>query len=109
VFWTYCRGPDTDRRLATAWAGALVAFTVFGKVLSPQYLTWIVPFVPLAAGRRGVCASGTLLAALALTQPYSYGGKPWLVDWTVWALLARNVLLVATFVFLWSALRREEA
>jgi Glycosyltransferase family 87 len=107
VFRAYCRGADTDRRLATAWAAALIAFTVFGKVLSPQYLTWIVPFVPLAAGRRGLYASGTLLAALALTQPYSYGGTPWLLDWTVWALLARNLLLVATFLFLYSALRRE--
>jgi Glycosyltransferase family 87 len=92
---TYWLGPDGERRLVTAWAAALVAFTVFGKVLSPQYLTWILPFVPLAAGRRGLYASGTLLAALALTQPYSYGGELLEFDWTVWVLL-------------FSALRREQ-
>ncbi len=104
---TYWRGPDGERRLVTTWAAALVAFTVFGKILSPQYLTWILPFVPLAAGRRGVAAAGTFLAALALTQPYSYGGTLRDFDWTVWPLLVRNLLLVATFVLLYSALRRE--
>jgi hypothetical protein len=107
VLVAWWRGPDTDRRLATAWAAALVGFTAFGKVLSPQYLTWILPFVPLAAGRRGVYAAGSLLAALALTQPYSYGGRLLNFDWTVWPLVARNLLLVATFAFLYSALRDE--
>ena len=107
VLVAWWRGPDTDRRLATAWAAALVGFTAFGKVLSPQYLTWILPFVPLAAGRRGLYAAGSLLAALALTQPYSYGGRLLNFDWTVWPLVARNLLLVATFAFLYSALRSE--
>ena len=107
VVWAYRRGPDDDRRLVTAFAAALAAFTIFGKVLSPQYLTWILPFVPLAAGRRGVYAALTLTAALALTQPYSYGGTLRYFDWTVWALLARNALLVATFVLLYRSLRPE--
>ena len=103
----YWRGPDDDARLVTAFAAVVTAFTVFGKVLSPQYLTWILPFVPLAAGRRGLYAAGTLLAALALTQPYSYGGRVLDFDWTVWPLLARNLLLVATFALLYASLRRE--
>ena len=106
VVLVYRRGADDDRRLVTAFAAALVAFTVFGKVLSPQYLTWIVPFVPLAAGRRGLYAAATLTAALALTQPYSYGGTLRDFDWTVWALLARNALLVASFALLLQELRK---
>jgi len=105
VVWAYRSGPDDDRRLVTAFAAALAAFTIFGKILSPQYLTWIFPFVPLAAGRRGVYAAVALTAALALTQPYSYGGTLRYFDWTVWALLVRNLLLVATFVLLYRALR----
>ena len=105
VVWAYRRGPDDDSRLVIAFAAALAAFPIFGKVLSPQYLTWIVPFVPLAAGRRGLYAAGTLTAALALTLPYSFGGSLRHFDWTVWALLARNALLVATFVLLYRALR----
>jgi hypothetical protein len=107
VLATYWRGPDTDRRLVTAWAAALVGFTFFGKVLSPQYLTWVIPFVPLAAGRRGLYAAGTLLVAMALTQPYSFLGRIYHYDWTIWVLFVRNMLLVATFAFLYSALRAE--
>ncbi len=106
---TYVRGPDTLPRLVTASTGALVAFTIFGKVLSPQYLTWLLPFVPLVAGRRGLYAAGALTAALALTQPYSYGGDLRRFDWTVWVLLVRNALLVVTFVLVYTALRRTRA
>jgi hypothetical protein len=103
-FW---RGRDDDGRLCTAWAAAVTAFTVFGKVLSPQYLTWIVALVPLGAGRRGVYACATLLVALALTQPEYFLGDHGLrdQDWTVWLLLARNGLLVGTFALLYASLR----
>ncbi len=103
----YWRGSDDDSRLVTAWAAAVVGFTVFGKVLSPQYLTWIVPLVPLAAGRRGLYAAGTFLVALALTQPERFLGDHGFREqnWTVWLLLLRNGLLVATFVLLYSCLR----
>jgi len=103
----YWLGPDTDARLVTAFAGAVVAWTVFGKVLSPQYLTWLVPLVPLAAGRKGLAATGTLLAALALTQPEYFLGNHGLrnQDYSVWILLLRNALLVATFVLLYLQLR----
>ena len=105
----YWLGPDDDARLVAAWAAAVVGFTVFGKVLSPQYLTWLVPLVPLAAGRRGLYAAGTFLVALALTQPERFLGDHGFRDqnWTVWLLLARNGLLVATFVLLYAGLRPE--
>jgi hypothetical protein len=103
----YWQGRDDDSRLVTAWAAAIAAFTVFGKVLSPQYLVWLVPVVPLAAGRKGLYAAGTLLAALALTQPeylyHRYGLRN--QDWTVWVLVLRNSLLVATFCLLYAQLR----
>ena len=80
-------------------------------MLSPQYLTWLVPLVPLVAGRRGLYAAGTLIAAMALTMPeYLFWGRYGVRDqnWTVWLLLARNGLLVATFCLLYSALRERE-
>jgi hypothetical protein len=105
----YWRGSDTDVRLVTAWAAAVIGFTAFGKVLSPQYLTWMLPFVPLAAGRRGLYAIGTFLVALALTQPERYLGDKGFPEqnWSVWLLLLRNGLLVATFAFLYAALKAQ--
>jgi hypothetical protein len=111
VVWLYSRGAGDDERLVTAFAAAIAAFAVFGKVLSPQYLTWLVPLVPLAAGRRGLWAGGTLLFALALSMPeYLFWGRYGVRDqnWTVWLLLFRNGLLVTMFCFLVAELRQRE-
>jgi Glycosyltransferase family 87 len=109
VVWAYRRSPDDDARLVAAFTAAIAAFVIFGKVLSPQYLTWIVPLVPLVAGRRGLYAAATFTVALAATQPYSYTGNLLGFDWTVWVLLARNALLVATFVLVFRTLCGEAA
>jgi hypothetical protein len=103
----YWRGPDTDARLVTAWAAAVAAWTVFGKVLSPQYMTWLAALVPFAAGRRGLHAAAIFLGALMLTQVEYFGGDHGLRDqnWVVWALLLRNALLVWAFVLLYLELR----
>lgn len=105
----YWRGPDTDARLVTAWAAAVAAWTIFGKVLSPQYMTWLAALVPFAAGRRGLHAAAVLLGALMLTQVEYFGGDHGLrdQDWVVWALLLRNLLLVWCFVLLYAQLRPQ--
>ncbi|HET9324227.1 MAG TPA: glycosyltransferase 87 family protein [Gaiellaceae bacterium] len=64
----YARGPAGRDRLLRACAAAVCAFIAFGKVLSPQFLLWLIPLVPLVRGRRGLLASGVLALALVLTQ-----------------------------------------
>ena len=76
----------------------------FGKVLSPQFLIWLIPVVPLVAGRRGLTASLLLAAALVVTQlwfPYRY--------WDLalhfgalesWLVLSGTCVLVALFACL---------
>ena len=86
----------------------MTAVVVFSKVVSPQFLIWLVPLVPLVAGRLGRIASGLLLASLIATQievvyehPLRAGG------WPVWVLLGRNVLLVALFLVVLAAVRER--
>ena len=89
-------------------AAALVAFVALGKVLSPQFLIWLAPVVPLVAGLRGVRASALLAAALALTQLW-FPSRYWdlareLAGLPSALVLARDLVLVALLVVL---LRRE--
>jgi uncharacterized membrane protein len=72
----FARGPVTRDRLLRYSAACVCAFVVFGKVLSPQFLLWLIPLVPLVRGRRGLAATGILAAALVLTQVW-FPGRYW--------------------------------
>jgi hypothetical protein len=100
----FARGPATRERLVRYSAAAVVAFVALGKVLSPQFLIWLLPLVPLVRGRRGVVASALLAAALVLTQlwfPYRYWDLALRFDEPAsWLVLARDVVLIALLVVL---------
>jgi hypothetical protein len=104
IWWTFARGPATAAGLVRACAAAVCAFVAFGKVLSPQFLIWLIPVVPLVRGRRGLWAAGLLLAALLLTQiwfPFRYFRLA--LDFETglsWVLLARDLTLVALALLL---------
>ncbi len=69
VWVRYSRG-DTDgvARFAQYAAAATVAFVAFGKVLSPQFLVWLLAAVVLVQGRRGILSVVLLLIACGLTR-----------------------------------------
>jgi glycosyl transferase family 87 len=100
----YAKGPATRDRLAAACAAALCAFVAFGKVLSPQFLIWLVPLVPLVRGRAGLAASGLLAAALVFTQlwfPSRYWRLALEFDGVAsWLVLARDLTLVTLTLLL---------
>jgi hypothetical protein len=97
----YARGPVSARRLLLACAAALVAFVALGKVLSPQYVVWLIPVVPLVDGIVGGWALGLLAVVVLGTQLlfYDSGG---VADLTAvsWLVLARDLLLVGLFALL---------
>jgi len=108
----FARGPASPSRLMLASAAALVAFVSLGKVLSPQFLIWLIPVIPLVAGRRGLAAAMLLAAALVLTQlwfPYRYWDLALeLGTLESWLVLARDLALVGLLaVLVWGLLDRD--
>jgi uncharacterized membrane protein len=99
LWFRFARGPAEPARLLRYSAAAVVVFVAFGKVLSPQFLIWLVPLVPLVLGRRGLRAAVVLAAALVLTQvwfPNRYWDYVYTFDQAAsWAVLARDLALVA--------------
>jgi uncharacterized membrane protein len=104
VAWVYLHG-RRDRVLACA--AAVTAFVAFNKVLSPQYVVWLLPLVPAA----GIVASGALVAVLALTRAewnrfvLPHGSVQHWGDVLSWWILARDLVLVGLFVLLTLKLR----
>ena len=101
---SFTRGPATGERLVRYCAAVVCAFVALGKVLSPQFLIWLIPLVPLVRGRRGLTAAALLAAALALTQqwfPYRYWDLALRFDTAAsWLVLARDLVLVALLIVL---------
>ena len=98
----------TREELFAASAASVVAFVALGKVLSPQYLVWLVPLVPLVGGRRGLAASTLFLAALVLTQlwfPSRYWHLVAFEAGPTWLLVARDAVLIALAAVLAAAIR----
>ena len=93
-------------RLELAFAVSVAGFLAFTKVLSPQYLVWLIPLVPFG----GAIAWALLAAALVLAQSwYFHYHDLWAVGPQVWTLLARDLVLVALFVVLSAELAGRRA
>ena len=97
VWAAFARSPRDDSTLVAAAAASVLAFLAFGKVLSPQYVIWIVALVPLMLRSWRLVLLGL---AVGLTQVWSQGryhevtaGRP-----IVWAVLARDLELVVLYV-----------
>jgi Glycosyltransferase family 87 len=108
VVWALFAARDRGREgLLVASAGAVAAFVAFGKVLSPQFLIWLLPLVPAVAGAAGLAAAGVFAVALVTTQlwfPFRYWDVVGLEP-TGWLVFVRDLLLVALFAILLAALQ----
>jgi glycosyl transferase family 87 len=112
VWLVFARGSRGREQLLVGSAAAVAVWVLFGRVLSPQYLLWLVPLVALAVGRspRKMAFPAVLVAALGLTQGVYPGRYEELVrlDTTpIVLLLARNALLAVLAAALLARLYRE--
>src|SRR4051794_23882440 len=108
VWWRIARRPGSLSAETVVWVSlaATTGFIVTGKVLSPQYLLWVLPVAAAGLAVGGASAQAlwrwtlVLLAATALTHlvyPVLYLGLVQRSTWTaeaVGVLAARNLLLV---------------
>jgi hypothetical protein len=104
----YARSRRDRVGFATTAAAVVTASVAFGKVLSPQFVVWVIVLVALVPGRRGAYASVAVLAASAITHAVYPGRHEALVAedaLPVWLLFARNLLLVTAAVVLVQCVR----
>jgi len=100
----YVRG---RRDLLVGAAAAVTAFVAFNKVLSPQYMAWLMPLVPAT----GIIEAGVLVAAFSLTHAeFNRFSQPHgsIEHWgqvLSWWIFARDLVLVALFALLALRLR----
>jgi hypothetical protein len=103
------RDPQSPVLLVDAAFAALLAFVALGKVLSPQFILWLLPVAALAAGRRGLVALVALAAASGLTRgwfPDRYRLLVYDFDRLAsWLVVARDLVLVALLLLFLAALR----
>jgi uncharacterized membrane protein len=96
-----------------AYSLLVVTITLIAsKVLSPQYLIWLIPLMPLLFGRWRYTIWIVFLVIGPLTYyifPSHYGGLLALKPGPVAVLLVRNILLILLAVLVGISLRRTKA
>jgi hypothetical protein len=110
IWIAFARRDRTREELVRYAAAAVVAFIALGKVLSPQFLIWLIPLIPLV--RRWSVAL-LYAAALVLTQAWfpkhywSYALQ--FSERVTWLVLLRDAVLIALLVALLKGPREAPA
>lgn len=95
---------DVREEMVRFAAATVAALLVFGTILSPQYVAWLLPVVPLVRGRRGTAAVVAFAVAAYLTNMWIPGRYfDYQADLEVGPtslLLARNLALLGVLVVL---------
>ncbi|HEV3376508.1 MAG TPA: glycosyltransferase 87 family protein, partial [Thermoleophilaceae bacterium] len=102
------RAGGTSRQLVLACLIAVAAFATLGKVLSPQYMLWLLPLGALAFAWRLHALAAVTAAAAILTHiefPARYFDLVDREPFPVAIVAARNLVLLAVLVLALRALR----
>jgi len=111
VWWRFAaRSTPSLPAFGESCLAALVVFVALGKVLSPQFLVWLVPAAGLLSGRRFWPGLVLLIGACALTRGW-FPGRYWRLvfgfdDLASWLVLARDLFLVGLLALLLRGLSR---
>jgi glycosyl transferase family 87 len=90
VMWAYRQSGMADGLRFSA--AAVLAFIVFGKVLSPQYMIWLFPFMAVLGGRTGSVARQIFLMVCVTTAMiYPGPGFSMVLDHQAGAMLLLNL------------------
>ncbi len=104
VWYAAWRHESDDRRFVRDCAAVVAAQLALGRVLSPQFVLWLVPLVPLVAGLRGRVATALLAVAMVATHVWfpelyrDYVNERGAAETAY--LLARNGVLLAVLLVL---------
>jgi hypothetical protein len=103
--------PGADRLVLGAF-GAVLAFVALGKVLSPQYLIWLVPLAAVAWA-HGARAAPALVALAGLLTFAEFPARYWDVvarePAAIALVAARNLVLLAALAVLIASPRAPAA
>ena len=103
VTWLYLRGRDEPQRLVVAFAAAIAGFLAFTRFFSPQYMVWLLPFVPLL----GPAAWLLTALALVLAQIWFFHYRHGALGGYFWLVALRDLVVVALFALIALQLRRR--
>ena len=110
IWVAFARRDRSREELVRYAAAAVVAFIALGKVLSPQFLIWLIPLVPLV---RRWSVAVLYAAALLLTQawfPKHYWSYALHFSQAVtWLVLLRDLVLLGLLVALLRPAREAPA
>jgi hypothetical protein len=102
--WRHARGEADGGRLGASLVLTTILGTILGsKLLSPQYLLWLVPLVPMLLQRR-TCLWALFAAAGAFGLAFYPHLSPYVIHntghplWGLAALALRNIALASLYV-----------
>jgi hypothetical protein len=105
-------GDGARRALVLASLAATAGFAVLGKVLSPQFVIWVLPLGALAFAWRLYALAGAVAMVAVLTQiefPAHYFDVVAREPWAIAVVAARNLVLLTAIVLAVRAIRGPRA
>jgi len=105
ILWVrFARGPADARTLVLAAAGAVAIYVGLGRVLSDQYVIWLIPLVAMVPWGAARLAAPGLIAILALSNwiyPGEYAGfEREFLPGPAWVVLIRVVAILVLGLYL---------